>query len=233
MSFDAETIMAYVDGETDAITARRIEQAMAVDTALASAIERQRSLKNRLVARFDPVLEEELPDRLTSLLTTVDTSLAERRAIRERPRWQLSAVQWGAMAASLVLGLYLGQASLGGSGAVIAEQDGALVAQGELGRALDTQLAASQPADAAARIGLTFRDRQGAICRSFDTSAVSGIACRDEGHWQLRQAISGGNKIAEYRQVGSSAIMQAAAEMMNGDAFDAKAEAAALAKGWR
>lgn len=233
MSFDAETIMAYVDGETDAITARRIEQAMAADAALASAIERQRALKNRLAARFDPVLEEELPDRLTSLLATVDTTLTERRAMRERPRWQSSAVQWGAMAASLVLGLYLGQASLGGSGAVIAEQGGALVAQGELGRALDTQLAASQPADAAARIGLTFRDRQGAICRSFDTSAVSGIACRDEGHWQLRQAISGGSKVTEYRQAGSGAIMQAAAEMMNGDAFDAKAEAAALAKGWR
>lgn len=233
MTFDPATIMAYVDDELDDVTARRIEKAMEDDLALAAAIERQRALRNRLSARFDPVLTEAVPDHLLDMLGNVDRSLDERRGQREPKRWQFGAAQWGAMAASLVLGLYLGHASLTGSSWVVGNGQGTLVAQGELERVLDTRLASLQPADAATRIGLTFRDRQGTICRTFDASSLSGIACRRDDEWHLRQMVANGGPQGEYRQAGSPAVTAAAAEIMAGEALDAHAEAEARAKGWR
>ena len=56
MSFDEATIMAYVDGECDAVTVNRIEKAMETDPALARQIEQAQALRNKLSAHYDPVV---------------------------------------------------------------------------------------------------------------------------------------------------------------------------------
>src|SRR3546814_3563863 len=91
----------------------------------------------------------------------VDTSLAARR---EAKRARFGAMQWGAIAASLALGLTIGLRPWLPTEPV-AVQGGALVAAGPLSEALDTQLASNQPANAPVRIGLSFRDRTGRYCR--------------------------------------------------------------------
>lgn len=231
MNFDPEIVMAYVDGEVDLVTAKRIEKAMETDAALAARVDAERALRAKLSAHFDPVAADPVPDRLTAMLANVDTSLADRRDAKQR-RFGFGPAQWGAVAASLALGLLVGQFDLGGSGPV-ATKGGTLVASGALETALDTQLAATQPRDAAVRIGLTFKDGAGMTCRSFEQAAVSGIACRAGEAWQLRQTLSSAAQGSDYRQAGSAEIAEAASRMMAGEPFDAAAEKAALDRDWK
>lgn len=233
MSFEPEIIMAYVDGELDLVTAKRVEKAMESDAALAARIASERALRVRLSARFDPVIEEEVPARLTALFANVDTSLAARREDRKRRfGFGFGPAQWGAVAASLVLGLVVGQANLAGSGGPIAERNGTLVASASLKAALDTQLVSTQPASATTRVGLTFRDKSGTICRTFDSQSLSGIACHTAPDWQLLQTISNPAAKAEYRQATSGQLAEIASSMMAGGPLDAEAERTAQAHDW-
>lgn len=229
MNFDPATVAAFVDGELDDLTTRRIEREATSDAALAAEIARHRALKGQLTAHYAPVAEEEVPERLRALLVDakVDTSLPARR---EASRARFAPLHWGAIAASLLLGLTIGlrpwvpAADVTGAG-------GALVASGALAQALDTQLASNQPADAAVRIGLSFRDREGRYCRSFDGAAVTGIGCRDDGHWAIERTFRGRTG-PDYRQAASGELAADAASMMAGDPFDAAAERAARDRDW-
>lgn len=230
MSLDPETIAAFVDGELDDLTARRIAREAAGDAVLAAEIARYRALRATLTAHYAPVAEEPVPDRLRALLVSeaaVDTSLAERR---DRKQARFAPIHWGAIAASLVLGLTLGFKPWLPA-AEVTGANGKLVASGALAEALDTQLASNQTGDAAVRIGLSFRDRSGRVCRSFEGAGLAGIGCRDGARWTLERVLAGQGS-HDYRQASSGALAADAAAMMAGDAFDAAAERAARASGW-
>lgn len=229
MSFDPTTLAAFIDGELDDLAARRIEREAACDPALANEIARHRALKATLTAHYAPIAEETVPDRLRSLLIEpgVDTSLADRREAR---RARFAPMHWAAIAASLVLGLALGLKPWMPA-ADVTNVDGALVASGQLAEALDTRLASNQPAGADIRIGLSFRDKEGRTCRSFEGRNLSGIGCRDDGRWTLERTITG-QVGGDYRQAASGALAADAATMMVGDPFDAAAERAARRQGW-
>jgi len=240
MTFDQQTIMAYVDGECDAVTAKRIEKAMASDAMLAEQIGRERALREKLAAHYAPVISEEIPDRLTAMLASaaapnVDHSFAGRKAQRahNNQRRSFGVAQWGAMAATLALGVIVGQFGLdGGSETPFTQQGQALIASGPLEQALDKQLASAQADDSDFRIGLTFRAKSGTICRSFSGEAVSGIGCRDGQHWKMVSTLPGGEQ-SDYRQASSSAINAAASELMANGPMDADAERKALESGWQ
>lgn len=235
MSFDPAAVAAFVDGELDDLTARRIAREAESDPALAAEIARHRALKARLVAHYAPVAAEAVPDRLRALLTgtgeaaVVDTSLAARRA---QKGLRFAPAHMAAIAASLLLGLTIGLRPWAPA-ADVTERGGVLVASGELAAALDTQLAATQGADAAIRIGLSFRDREGRVCRSFEGAALSGIGCRDAGGWTLERTLGGRTTDAPYRQASAGALAADAAAMIVGEPFDAAAERSARARGWR
>lgn len=230
MSFDTETVAAFVDGELDDLTARRIERAAETDVVLAAEIVRHRAFKARLTAHYAPIADEAVPDRLWSLLAVdgkVDTSLADRRGAK---RAGFSAIHWGAIAASLVLGLTIGLRPWLPA-ADVAIKGGALIAAGPLAAALDTQLASNQPGDAAVRIGLTFEDRTGRFCRSFESGSLAGIGCREGNRWQLERTLRGQARGA-YRQASSGDLAGAAATMMAREPLDGAAEQAARDAGW-
>ncbi len=229
MSLDPATIAALVDGELDDLTARRIEREAESDAALAAAIARQRALKAQLAAHYAPVMDEAVPERLRALLVTpaIDTSLAGRRAARQA---RFAPMHWGAIAASLVLGLTIGLRPWMPA-ADVTDAGATLVASGPLAAALDTQLASNQPADASVRIGLSFRDRAGRYCRSFEGRDLAGIGCRDGDRWALERT-QRGEAAGTYRQAASGALAADAAAMMVGDPLDAAAERAGRDKGW-
>ena len=230
MTFDRATIAAYVDGELDLVTAKRVEKAMTEDAALAQAIAQEQALRSRLAGHYAPVLDEALPDRLTALLSgNVDSSLNERRAARW---YQPSVMQWGAMAASLVVGLMIGGTALNRDAGYVHDESGQMVASGALADALDTQLASTQGPTATIRIGTSFAAKDGGYCRTFESASIDGIACNEGESWQLRQTLSG-DGASEYRQASAGALAEAAAAMMAGDPLDAAGEKAAKAKGWR
>jgi len=240
MTFDDEMIMAYVDGECGPVTIKRIEKAMEADAFLAEQVSKARALRVKLAAFYAPVAEEAVPDRLTAMLTSAATANVEH-SFTARKADQIHAkrhgrgfgiVQWGAMAATLALGIAVGQYGLGGgSDSPFAQQGGALIASGTLEHALDKQLASAQPDDSDYRIGLTFRAKAGNICRSFTGEAVSGIGCREGENWKMVNTLPGGAQ-SDYRQASSSALNAIAAEMMTDAPVDADTERTLRDSGW-
>jgi hypothetical protein len=229
MGIDDDLLMAFVDGELDEVTRARVERAIAEDPALQARLEVQRRLRARLAAHYAPAAEEEVPERLRSMLETNIVRLQPARAAP--PLWQVVT----ALAATLVLGFFIGE-RIGAPSGPIGVEDGRMVAQGALADALDAQLASAQPADAPTRIGVTFTHRDGRPCRTFESEAVSGLACHGESGWQLLMTTAGtGPHQSGYRQAasGGALVLQAAQEAMAGEPLEAEAERRARDSGWR
>lgn len=231
MTIDSETLAAYADGELDPIAAKRVERAIADDPTLAAEVERHRALTARLRGSFASLDAQPMPAGVEALFAHSDTqadnvvAFPTRKPTPKPQRW------WGAIAASLVAGLLLGQL-VPRTGSDLGFEGGTAVAQGSLVRALDTQLASTQGAQAPVKIGITFRDRAGALCRTFATGTTGGIACAGkDGPWRV-QALQGGAEAATtaYAQAGSpmAAVLEQAQAMAAGDPLDAAGEAAAL-----
>lgn len=232
MSYDRSTIAAYVDGELDLVSAKRLEKAMAVDAGLANAVEAERALRARLSAHFDPVAAEAVPDRLAALLSANVSSIDNRRAEKVARWYRPSAMQWGAMAASLLVGLMIGGTALNRDTGYVRDDSGQVVASGALADALDSQLASTQAPSAKVRIGTSFANNDGQYCRTFESAALDGVACNSGGDWQLRRTIAGGGT-SDYRQASAGELAEAAAAMMAGEPLDAAGEKAAAARGWK
>jgi anti-sigma factor RsiW len=225
---DEAMLIALVDGELDEVNRRRVERAAADDPALAQRLAMHRRLRETLAGHYAPVAEEPVPDRLRALL---EESAAVTPIARPARRWG----QWmtgGAIAASLLIGLSIGQITGDASGP-IGMKDGVMVAQGPLAAALDGQLASAQQ-DGPIHIGLSFARKGGGWCRSFD-GQVAGVACRDGTGWQVQQALPGAGQGTAYRQASSAdaRVMATVDALIAGAPLDAAAEKAAREKGWR
>lgn len=247
MTITQEEIMAYVDGELDEAARGRVTLAALADLDLADRIAAERALRERLKAHFAPVVEEPVPAAWVESIRAATPPapvihLAAERARRAAPapRWRTPAWAGAAMAACLAIGVFVGaqwHGTQGGGaqGPIVAEK-GALVASGDLGRALDTQLA-SADGNAPIRMLGTFHREGGDLCRVFAGAQASGIACHDGGQWQLQHVLPGSAPAEQsaYRQAGSQdgALMALAQSMAQGDPLDAAQEKAAKAKGWR
>lgn len=242
--FDDQTIAAYVDGELDAPTRARIETAARVDPDLAARLKAQQDLKALLTGHYAPIADEPLPDRLLETIRrggppqaeVVDLAARRRSAARaDKPPFRLPA--WAGMAACLVVGLAIGRLALPASVRLDGGADRPLVASGALARALDGQLA-SQTAGPI-RIGLTFRDRTGAYCRTFQPNGregLAGLACRQDDGWRLRVASPMAAETSAYRTAGAEippAVLSAVDDLIDGAPLDARAEVEAKARNWR
>jgi hypothetical protein len=229
---DDETLMAFADGELDEIGRARVERAMAEDPVLRARLAQQQRLRATLAAFYGPTAEEAVPERFRAMLETNVVDFPAARARQSRPIWESLA----ALAATLLLGLALGRTLLMPAVGPVGIESGTMVARGPLADALDTQLASAQPPDAATRIGTSFAAADGRLCRTFDSAALAGVACRGEQGWQLMMTGTGsGGPQTDYRQAGSAnpLVAQAAQELMAGEAFDAAAERRARDSGWR
>jgi hypothetical protein len=228
-----DQIIAYVDGELGPIEALRFERAMEADAALAAAVGRHRTLRDRIAGHFAPVAEEPVPARLAA---TLDPS-SNVVAFPARPRrWSDAGGRYAAIAATLVAGLVLGQLLPRGPAAPIGERGGAIMAQGGLAAALDRDLAAA-PGEGSYRIGVSFVSRDRRYCRTFSGDAGAGLGCHGPEGWTLVRFVAGtgGEGQGAYRQAGSASadMLEAAQAMMAGDPLDADGERRARDSGWR
>lgn len=198
-------------------------------------MERERRLRTRIAAHYAPVADEPVPERLSALLTGATDNIVSLDSARPRrvpSAWQAVT----ALAATLVLGLFLGTMLPRGGAEPVSFADGAMVARGELGEALESRLAADGVAGGT-RMGVSFTANDGRFCRTFDSTAVSGLACRSGEGWEIVMAAApAGAAAGEYRQAssaGSSLVLEAAQNMMAGEPLDAEGERRARALGWR
>lgn len=249
MNISNETLMAFADGEPDPVLRARVEAALRDDAALRQRLAALQVQRKRLAQAFDTVLDEPVPDRLTRLLQTPAVAqpaiaqapvvnLAEVRAERARMRGMPSWVQWGGMAASVVLGVLLGS-QLGGqkTDSDLALNQGRLFASGTIAQALATQLASEPQAATSVAVQLSFVDKGGRYCRTFSTSAVAGLACLHDGQWAVQQMTAMDSQPgAGVRQAASAlprAVLDAVDQRIADTALDAKAERLARDRGWR
>lgn len=230
MTVGRETLIAFADGELSEFERRRVEKAVAADPALASEVEAHKRLRERLAAHYAPVADSPVPPRLTALL---EEKVVPLDAARERRSARFAPQHWAAIAATLVLGLVVGGGLNRGDGPVTSSY-GPLIASSSLDRALETQLASTQPASADIRIGLTFRTPNGEVCRTFDSQFFEGIACRFGESWRLQHTTGKeGVEGTTYRQASASALAEVAQTMMAGEPLNAARERAAKERGWR
>lgn len=248
MTPEYEQLMAYVDGELDAEARARFELAMAADPALARSVAGQRALRARLAASFGPQLREPMPERLVQTARAApagEAPVAWLGAWRERGRPQRQAVRiWAlpmALAASVLLAGVLAVALWRTPGAGgFALQNGQLLARGGVAEALSTTLVNSQAADAAVRIGFSFRDHAGRLCRTFmvHTQGSAGIACRAGADWQIETVAAAppepgvGNGLRMAGNAWPASILREVEQRIDGEALDAAGEERARARGW-
>ena len=228
-----EDFFSWLDGELGGEAADRVAARVAASPELTSRAEQHRKLAAGLRHSFDPVMDAAASPPRFGQAKVVD--IGARGAGHRTSRFAMP--QWAAMAATLVLGLVAGT-MIGGRGGMdspVALEGNKLVASAELDRALDDSLA-SAPTSDGPRIGLTFRDASGRICRSFNEAAASGLACRDGEHWRIRGLFQGAEgQAGDYRMAAGEDPRLASLidETIAGEPFDEGQEKAALDKGWR
>ena len=240
MKYSDETLMAYADGELDSDQRAEITAAIASDPELARAVERHRALAARVRAGYESIASEPVPDRLGALLAqarpaTVTDLAARRDAEAARPRrWRTA--QW-ALAASVVVALFVGVLLLYEPSAPYVSVDGRLVARGKLDRALTTELAAL-PGDSGVNIGISFRNREGRLCRTFhlqQEKPVAGLACFADAQWELAVLADAPAQEPGMRTASAMPleVLRAVDAAIYGEPLDAAAELAARDAGWR
>jgi hypothetical protein len=234
---DDEKFFAWLDGELTGREAEAMAAKVASDPELAELAEHHRALAGRLKSAFDTVAEAPVPEGLVDALRGSRHQVIDfRAASRERRKAGLRPLpQWLALAATLVLGVGLGTLVRQPSASPVEFQDARIYAAASLGRALDTELA-SAPGNGDIRVGLTFRDAKGALCRSFSGSAASGLACRQGDHWQLRGLFAAPEGQGDTYRMAAGMDPNLAAlvdSTMAGEPFDAAEEKAAKDRGWR
>lgn len=250
MSISDETLMAFADGELDEATRRVVEQAVRQDPALAEKVRRHKALRMNVFNAFASTLDEEVPQRLHAAVRSGKVvHLDSVRQLRPPPppppvadkrRW--SWTEWGALAATLVVGVLagtIGAKGLGGDDQLAGFDNsaGMLTAQGKLAHALSQQLASAAAADPNVKVGISFVSKEGGYCRSFMLPSTAGLACRNGAEWRIPVLTNGAMGAAtEYRQAGSAlpaAVLEAIDERIVGQALDANAERVAQKNGWK
>jgi len=229
MTVTPEQLAAYADGELDELTAARVRREIEADPALSEQLAKMQTLRAALSARFDPILAQPIPERLTQPIVDA-AKVVDLGAVRaaKQSLWQRREFRFGAgaaIAASLVVAVLIG--GRGGPPAGYADA--------QLASALDATLS-GQTSPSGTRMLISFRDSAGQACRGYAGKQASGIACRDDRGWKLKMRGGAGQaQSTEYRQAGSedAAIMAAAQDLAAGPALDAAGEEAARQSGWK
>ena len=233
---DDERFFAWLDGELSGDEAVAMEARVASDPALQKLAEEHRALGARLRGAFDPIAAE--PVSLAAYAPAGSgnvAGLSEARVARRRPLTQRFWAQAASIALVFAMGVAAGNSLFGGGASPIAPEGGRLVAAASLETALYRQLA-SQPVDEGPRIGLTFRDKQGLICRSFTDEAASGLACHEGGDWRVRAVFQApeGQGSAYRMAAGTDPRLASLIESsIDGEPFDAAREQQARDMGWK
>lgn len=260
MRMSDETLMAYADGELDQSTRLQVELAMQADPGVAVRVRQHMALRRNVFNAFSNSLDAPVPARLRDMVgkgaggpaagaaqpRPKVIQLDSVRAARSKPvapppprrRW--SWPEWGALAASLVLGAGVGMLAITSFHSetqfAAVNGNGLLRAHGKLDTALSAQLASAPPPRGGVRIGVSFVGRDGQYCRSFELGTAAGLACRAGAGWNIPVMVEGqGGVSGVYRQAGSglpAAVLEAIDARAVGPALDATAEQAAAARGW-
>lgn len=248
MNVSDEELGAFVDGELEPAARAAIAAAIGQDPQLAARVAALESLNRQLKGAFGGALTEPVPARLLAAASgssapPVADLGAARDARAAKRRGAPSPRGWMALAASVLVGLLVGRFVMPAkSPELITVGANGLTAGPALARSLDGQLAQDAPSAEGVAVGLSYRSKGGAYCRTFSVNArggLAGLACHDSDHWHigaLGESAGGGAATGGYRQAATDlapAVRAAVADSIDGEPFDAGQEALARQHGWR
>lgn len=203
--FADEAVILFVDGGMTGDELAAFEESLASDASLAERVSAHRWMVRQIVAAYgsppDEVVDRPLLDRLGSNEGNVLPFTGIRKLKFAR------AVSWsvgtGALAASLVIGVMVGQSMLAPANGVILGSGGKFFASGELSEQLSSQLTGEH---GPVQIGVSFRTENG-VCRTFHIQqGASGLGCREGERWIVPIMVannSNPNGPTEYSLAGS------------------------------
>ncbi len=205
---DIENLMAYADGELDAVQAREVEALIASDAEARAMVERFRQTRADLAPGLDTLLSEPVPQRLIDTVrnhpmggaatfpgeTPLRTFAAESQranspAAANAPSYwpRMAAAACLAMAVGLTTGHWWGQQTTAGA-------DVAQVLQRAL-QSVPSGETLVQNGVEVMPVG-SFRTTSGQICREFEQETrnrlAHGVACRVDGEWVARVVLDRG-----------------------------------------
>ncbi len=242
-----EMIARYVDGELDAEGVAAVDAAVAADPALGARIVRESHLRAVAARALGDVITGPGPERLRQ---AVDASARSAEIIKfdfKKPRGAPAAPAppkpsrapgWAAAAACVVVGVLVVQAL----GMIKTRPFEAAPRAGQppstaLTLALDRKLSGEA---GLVQVGLSFRDRGGEVCRTFQIDRTAGVACRGEQGWNIRMAADAAAAPAgvggDYRKAASAtppAVLEAVDAVIVGEPMDRAQELAAQKAGWK
>lgn len=233
-----EAVVQFVDGCMTGAELAEFEARLATDVTLAERVSAHRWIARQIVAAYGSPPE-----------AAIDQSHLERFGLTEDNVYPLSAIRrlkasrafsWSvaasALAASLVIGVMVGQSMLAQPNGVILEPNGTLTASGELSERLSNQLAGQQ---GPVLIGVSFRADKG-ICRTFHVpQGASGLGCREGGRWTVPIMVTdnpNANGPTEYSLASGDIAPSVMAEVdrrIKGEPFTAAQEQQLRETGWK
>ena len=245
-AYDDETLMRRVDGELSLEAGVAIDNAAAVDPALAARLGALRQLRT-LAREAVPIAPDPRDEALARLIEAAPRpsplvpQLIDRLRAAFAPRHappKYAPLWAGLAAACFVLGLSIGWLGGGEADSGFAVDRSGTIADAGLIRVLDTRLTADG-ADAEGRaVGLTFRDTDGRWCRTFRAveANVAGLACRDADSWRLEALAPFSPTAGDLRTAAADIpppVLAAVDAAITGDTLDAAAETEARNAGWK
>jgi hypothetical protein len=248
MNYSDETLMMYADGELAPDARAAVAAAAAVDPEVAKRIAGFNAQREALVRAYAPMLAEPVPARLAEIVTRSESKVVDLRArpvggARRLRTWAWP--EWAAIAASLVVGILVAHfATLERKPDVLVAGPQGLMAGRALADTLSRRLASDQSPDAAMRIGLSYENTAGQLCRTFDTrggTAMSGIACFSDGAWRVAMLVPDAHSPSaatdgSVRMAAAQwppAVLREVQDHIRGEPLDAAGERAARDRGWR
>jgi hypothetical protein len=255
--FSDETLMAFADEELDPETRIAVEAAIRADPAVERRVAQHRAMRARIQRTYTAELDEAVPERLLAVARGLGTKLngsvsdlteARIATAARAARNPAAGFRWRpmlSMAASLLIGVGAAYFALRHSDSIITKNDGALVASGDLAKALSNQSSSDRSPAAPVQIGFSFRAKSGDYCRTFTmlgAASPGGIACHHANDWQIQVlarsagGASSADSPANYRTANSAlspVILNAVQQQIAGDPLDEKEESAARQRGWQ
>jgi hypothetical protein len=225
-----EMVVAYIDGRLSSSEVAAFEQSLTQAPELAKRVADHRWLAERIVAAFGPAPIDE-PAGPSGVIPFVS-----RRALRVRNMKTSWWIQASAIAATLVLGIFVGSADLGRQEPFVTVAGGELLASGPLANSLTN---ATSSGEGTFPVGLTFRTAQG-FCRTFTTpQGMSGLGCREAENWFVIALIGRPvepGAVGEYRLAGAAVdpgIMSEVDRIIVGEPIPPAEEVMLIRDGWK
>ncbi|MCE3253304.1 MAG: hypothetical protein K0Q67_2324 [Cellvibrio sp.] len=235
MTISDEQLSAFLDAELPANEMEHIRQQLIGDETLANRLAELAMVDEQIAQHYSRIDTQPMPTTITRLLAQDPPA-----TVITFPRWkkfQRGLEQHAAIAACTALVLGFGFAQL-----VPVNNDSERSEWNAIAQALDSTVSGMENILAdnkRIKPRLTFINQEGNYCRQFtvlDTAtSAENIACHINGEWQLSMTVYNREvtRAGDYQTATAGSLLDSALDtMMQGEAFDAQAEAEIISRDW-